>query len=67
MTTFDTLAHKTRTAATTEELHKIEVQHEKHYHAGTISVSELIRLDRMAMNQYVKIVEKTTKPVLQNQ
>lgn len=67
MTTYEALAHKTRTAATTEELHKVEAQHEKHYHAGIISVSELIRLDRMAMNQYVKIIEETTKPVLQNQ
>lgn len=62
MTTFDALAHKTRTAATIEELHKVEVQHEKHYHAGTINVSELIRLDRMAMHQYVKIIEGEKQP-----
>lgn len=66
MTTFDALAQKTRTAATIAELHKVEAQHEKHYHAGTISVPELIRLDRMAMNQYVKIVEETTNPLSRN-
>jgi hypothetical protein len=66
MTTFEALAHKTRTAATIAELNKVETQHSKHYHAGTISVSELIQLDRMAMNQYVKIVEDATKPLSHN-
>ncbi len=62
MTTFEALSHKTRTAATIEELNNVEARHEKHYNNGTITQAELIRLDRIAMNQYIQIVEVTQTP-----
>lgn len=58
MTTFEALAHKTRAAATIEELNKVEAQHEKHYSNGTITEKELVRLDRIAMDKFAELIEK---------
>lgn len=54
MTTYKALSQRIRAATSREELAAREVQCVKHYEAGTITATELARLDCMIMERIAK-------------
>lgn len=57
MTTYTELSHRIRTAKTRQELARREEQITRHYNAGTITASELSRLDGIIMERIFFILD----------
>lgn len=55
MTTFQELAQRIKSAASREALAAMDDRITKHYHAGTITTKELMKLDTLAMETLAKI------------
>lgn len=53
--TYTALAERIRQATTQEELDKREAQYTRHYNAGLLTVSELSRLDGLAMDKFAEL------------
>ena len=54
MTTYTALSQRIRSAVSTADLEALEMQCDRHYAAGTITPSELSRLDELTMERIAK-------------
>ena len=64
MTTYAALSQRIRTAETQQELAKREEQITRHFNAGTITASELSRLDGKIMDRVFILDTITTIPTI---
>jgi hypothetical protein len=65
MTTYAALSDRIRSATTREELTAKEAQITRHYHAGTITATELSRLDGIIMERIFFLLDTIrTNPTL---